>query len=125
MKKAKKTFDFAPIGKAIKNARRSKGMTREQLCNIIDIDPRYLAHIENDGRCPSLGLFYRIVEYLDISVDYFFLQQNKNTECTPEQQALIYDIMQLDNETVQMFQGILNTILEYKQKKLKDKDNSD
>ena len=115
MNKSKKKFDFAPIGKAIKNARLSKGMTREQLCNIIDIDPRYLAHLENDGRCPSLDLFYRLVTYFNISVDYFFLQQGQKTECTTEQQALIHDVMNLDNDMVKCLQGVANALSQYKQ----------
>lgn len=33
-------FDFRPLGLAIKKARESKGVTREQLANIIDYNPR-------------------------------------------------------------------------------------
>jgi transcriptional regulator with XRE-family HTH domain len=35
-------LDFTPIGQAIKRARTTKGMTREQLARIIDYDPRHL-----------------------------------------------------------------------------------
>ena len=35
-------FDFTPIGQAIKKARTSQGMTREQLARIVDYDPRHL-----------------------------------------------------------------------------------
>lgn len=35
-------FDFTPIGQAIKKARTSHGMTREQLARIVDYDPRHL-----------------------------------------------------------------------------------
>ena len=35
-------FDFTPIGQAIKKARTSRGMTRDELARIIDYDPRHL-----------------------------------------------------------------------------------
>ena len=50
-------FDFTPIGQAIKKARTSQGMTREQLARIVDYDPRHLQAIENEGQYPSLELF--------------------------------------------------------------------
>ena len=35
-------FDFMPLGQAIKKARESKGMTREQLAEIIGYAPRHI-----------------------------------------------------------------------------------
>lgn len=49
-------LDFMPIGQAIKKARVAKGMTREQLGNILDYEPRHLQAIENEGQYPSLEL---------------------------------------------------------------------
>ena len=45
-------FDFTPIGQAIKKARTSQGMTREQLASIVDYDPRPLQAVENEGQVP-------------------------------------------------------------------------
>lgn len=56
-------FDFTPIGQAIKKARTSQGMTREQLARIVDYDPRHLQAIENEGQYPSLELFIQLVIY--------------------------------------------------------------
>ena len=42
-------FDFTPIGQAIKKARTSQGMTREQLARIVDYDPRHLQAIKMRG----------------------------------------------------------------------------
>ena len=36
----KDTFDFMALGQAIKKAREAKGMTREQLAEILDVAPR-------------------------------------------------------------------------------------
>ena len=54
-------FDFTPIGQAIKKARTSRGMTRDELARIVDYDPRHLQAIENEGQKPSLELFIQLV----------------------------------------------------------------
>ena len=41
-------FDFTPIGQAIKKAREAKGITREQLSEVIDYAPRHIQSIENE-----------------------------------------------------------------------------
>lgn len=39
------TFDFMPIGQAIKKARERSGITREKLAEQLDITPRHLQSI--------------------------------------------------------------------------------
>ena len=70
-------FDFTPIGQAIKKARTSQGMTREQLARIVDYDPRHLQAIENEGQYPSLELFIQLVTMFDVSVDEYIFPDNE------------------------------------------------
>lgn len=70
-------FDFTPIGQAIKKARTSQGMTREQLASIVDYDPRHLQAIENEGQYPSLELFIQLVTMFNISVDEYIFPDNE------------------------------------------------
>ena len=70
-------FDFTPIGQAIKKARTSQGMTREQLARIVDYDPRHLQAIENKGQYPSLELFIQLVTMFNISVDEYIFPQKE------------------------------------------------
>lgn len=70
------SFDFMPLGQAIKKAREAKGMTREQLSGIIGYAPRHIQSIENEGQYPSIELFIQLVTMFDISVDeYIFPNQ--------------------------------------------------
>ena len=57
-RKKHRTFDFKPLGLAIKEARLSKGLTREQVGSMIQIAPRYLTNIENKGQQPSFHVVY-------------------------------------------------------------------
>ena len=70
-------FDFKPMGMAIKEARIKYGIKREDMADTFEIAPRYLAAIENEGKNPSLQLFYKIVTEHEISVDEFFYPEDK------------------------------------------------
>ena len=72
MRKPTEVYDFKAFGQAIKAARKAKGYTRERLGKELDIAPRYLVSIENEGQHPSLQVFYELVTFFDISVDQFF-----------------------------------------------------
>lgn len=65
------TFNFTALGQAIKKAREAKEMTREQVAEILDIAPRHIQAIENEGQYPSFQLFVRLVTMFDISVDQY------------------------------------------------------
>lgn len=65
------TFDFMVLGQAIKKAREAKGMTREQLAEILDVAPRHIQSIENEGQYPSFLLFVRLITMFNISADQY------------------------------------------------------
>lgn len=70
--KSERKFDFRPMGLAIKKAREKKGMTQEQLADIIGRDTRTVMYHENDGQHPSLDIFYQLATMFDLSVDEYF-----------------------------------------------------
>lgn len=49
MKQVKAKYDFKAFGQAIKEARKAKGISRNQLADRLNIAPRYIASIENSG----------------------------------------------------------------------------
>ena len=76
MRKKEDKYDFKAFGLAIKEARKKRGLTREQVGALIEIDPRYLTNIENKGQHPSLQVLYDLVSLLNVSVDEFFLSSD-------------------------------------------------
>ncbi|RBP58450.1 helix-turn-helix protein [Alkalibaculum bacchi] len=83
MKRKVEKYDFKALGQAIKDARNSKEMSRNQLADKMNIAPRYIASIENSGQHPSLQIFYELVTILDVSVDQFFFpdkEANKSSQ---------------------------------------------
>lgn len=58
------------LGKRIREARSKKGYTQQVLANEAGIGLMYLGEIERGIKMPSLSIFIKIVEALDISADY-------------------------------------------------------
>ena len=75
MRKKEDKYDFRAFGLAIKEARLKRGLTREQVGALIEIDPRYLTNIENKGQHPSIQVLYDLVSLLHVSVDEFYRQR--------------------------------------------------
>lgn len=83
MKRKVEKYDFKALGQAIKEARNAKEISRNQLADMMNIAPRYIASIENSGQHPSLQIFYELVTILDVSVDQFFFpdkETNKSSQ---------------------------------------------
>jgi transcriptional regulator with XRE-family HTH domain len=59
-------YDFKAIGQAIKSARESEGITREELAGKLDLAPRYLMSVENQGQHPSLQVLYELIKMFNV-----------------------------------------------------------
>lgn len=86
MEEKTKQFDFRALGQAIKKARTDKGWSREELCGMLSITPRYLVDIENEGQHPSLQVLYDLVTLFNISVDQYIFPDNPKGKSTRRRQ---------------------------------------
>ena len=80
------TFDFMALGQAIKRAREAREMTREQLADILNIAPRHIQSIENEGQHPSFQLFVRLITMFDISADQYIFSNRRAEKTTLRRQ---------------------------------------
>ena len=62
-------MDQTVLGERIRNARREKGLTQEQLSEKANIAAYYLGEIERGVKAPSLKVFIAISEALNVSAD--------------------------------------------------------
>lgn len=60
------------IGKRIKELRKEKSLTQEQLAELIGIEPRNIIKIENAQTFPRAQTLDKILYVLEISPEYFF-----------------------------------------------------
>ena len=66
-------YDIYEIGKRIKNLRKAKGLTQEQLAEKLNITTDYLGKIETGKRSCSLDILIEIVLYFNVSLDHLVL----------------------------------------------------
>ena len=114
MKKSE-IYDFRAFGQAIKQARKNRKWTREQVAGAIHIAPRYLLSIENYGQHPSLQVFYELVTMFNISVDQFFYSGQQMAKTTQRRQidSLLDEI---DEDDLIIVEGTINGILKARER---------
>lgn len=113
MPENRELYDFKSLGKAIRAARESRGWTRDDLAKRVNIVPRYIASIENQGQHPSLQIFYELVTLFNISVDqYFFPKANDSISSPRRQLNAVLD--ERDDKELSVVSATANEILKYK-----------
>ena len=58
------------MGNRIRDTRKKQGLTQEQLAEKVDITLEYISQIERGLKIPSMQVFIKLVEALDVSADY-------------------------------------------------------
>ncbi len=62
-------MDQRAFGRKINRVRRGKGMTSETLAGVYDVNPVFIRQIESGRRLPSMNVFIRICNALQVSSD--------------------------------------------------------
>ena len=106
MRKTKEThtFDFRPLGLAIREARERAGLSRNDLGDKVFYGERHIADIENTGSHPSFQLFHDLVTMFNISVDEYFYPEKKIAKSTTRRQIETSLDLLSDNE-LKIIQG--------------------
>ena len=86
-------------------------MTREQLGGKLNLAPRYIVSIENEGQHPSLQVLYELVTLFNISVDQFFFEKKPERSTLRRQvDGLIDSISERDLPIIEATaRGIIET----------------
>lgn len=107
-------FDFMPIGQAIKKAREARGMTREQLSEIIGYAPRHIQAIENEGKYPSIELFIQLITMFDVSVDEYIFP-DKEVKKSSVRRRLDAQLDNLDDKELSVIEATVNGLCKAKE----------
>ena len=63
-------MDKIVLGRRLRESRIKRGYTQQALAKKADIGEVYLGEIERGLKMPSMNIFIKIIEALDISADY-------------------------------------------------------
>ena len=85
-------MERAALGKRIRESRLSKGYTQQDLADWAEVSVVYISEIERGIKMPSLNVFIKIVDALDVSADYVLrdeLPSGKEYICTEITEKLL------------------------------------
>lgn len=82
-------FNSVEFGKRLRESRKKKGLTQEQLAGLLSLDFNSISRFERGQRNCSLDLLVEISECLNVTTDYLLKGANSGSERKAEIQALI------------------------------------
>lgn len=99
-------MDRVAFGSRLREARRISKLTQEQLAEKVNIGTTYVSDIERGTKFPSLNLFVKLVNALDVSSDFLLrgeIEAGKNSvydditkkldTLTPKQRLGVVDLI--------------------------------
>ena len=107
MPKERERESFTSLGTDIKAARQALNLSRRELAEMVNIDPRYLANIENSGSLPSLPVFYQLVKICKLPVErYFFPEAGEQDD--PERQRAAHKLSLCPQQYLPIIEGAID-----------------
>lgn len=110
MRKARKCPSLAPLGEDIKAARDAMKLSRKDLAEMVGIDPRYLANIENSGSLPSLPIFYELVKICKLPLERYFFDIPE-TQDSEQRQRINHKLGLCDESFLPIIEGTIDGTL--------------
>ena len=95
------------IGERVRLVRMSRGLSREELAEILGISALFVGYIECGQRGMSLATLQKICKALNVSADYILLG---NTKSQSDRDALINAVEELESQFVPLALEQINNL---------------
>ena len=105
-------LDFRKIGARIAKQRREKGLKQYEVCEIINVNYKYLSNLETGRSAPSLETLLALCECLDTTPDWLLLGRKNNPD-TESDNAIEEKITALDDENKRMVLEFIDLLIKY------------
>ncbi len=66
------------LGDRIKEIRTNHNITQTQLANALDVSKSIISAYENNIRSPSLDILFKLQDYFNVPISYFFDEDNED-----------------------------------------------
>lgn len=100
------------MGDRIKETRKKKGLTQEQLAEKVDITLEYISQIERGLKMPNMQVFIKLVEVLDVSADYL-LRDSVSTRNLYGDKQIGLKLERLTPKQRVALEALMDTYIEY------------
>ena len=111
MPKERNRAPFEGFGADMKEARNSLGYSQKTLAEMVNIDPRYLANIENSGALPSLPVFFEIITICKLPPEKYFYPELNELKDSRKVTRMITKIRLCPEKYLSVIEGTINEIL--------------
>ena len=101
---------FETFGADVKAARSAKHLSRKTLAEIINIDSRYLANIENDATIPSLPVIIQLIKVCGLPVERYFNPEVMREE-SAQRQRISHKLKLCPEQYLTVIEGALDGAL--------------
>ena len=86
------------IGKRMKEVRKLRGYTQEDIANKLSVSVSAVKKWEQDKTDPNTELFVRLADYLDVSLDYLLNRSDDFSRIPSLENELLAAFRQLDKD---------------------------
>ena len=100
------------MGNRIKEIRKRNGLTQEQLAERLDLSVEFVGQIERGLKLPSMQVFIRLVEVLNVSADYL-LRDSVSTGQLFGDNAIGRKIEKLEPKQRIALEALIDTYIQY------------
>ena len=101
---------FETFGADVKAARIAKHLSRKTLAEIVNIDSRYLANIENEGTIPSLPVIIQLIKECGLPVERYFNPEVMRQE-SAQRQRISHKLKLCPEQYLTIIEGALDGAL--------------
>ena len=105
---------FETFGADVKAARIAKHLSRKTLAEIVNIDSRYLANIENEDTIPSLPVIIQLIKECGLPVERYFNPEVMREE-SAQRQRVSHKLKLCPEQYLTIIEGALDGALKIEQ----------
>lgn len=103
-------IDYVEVGKRLAKRRKELGLKQYQVCEMIDVNYKYISNLEKGRSVPSVETVMNLCEALQVTPDYLLMGAVRESRVSDEQIA--EKISRLSGKNKIILQGIIDVLAE-------------
>jgi len=88
-------FNSKDFGKRLQHARKTAGLTQQQLADMVSVERKHISHLECGVRSCSLDLLLEFSAILNVSTDYLLKGVKSRADHSAELDRIISQLVEL------------------------------
>lgn len=102
-------IDYREVGRRMAKRRKELGLKQYQVCEIIDVNYKYISNLETGRSAPSLEVLMDLCQALKTTPNYLLIGTDENIS----NETLTEKISRLDSKSKLILNDIIDTIKKY------------